>query len=115
MKTIFVCCINANYLNKKNLFESFDHSREFFKCRAYMYHGDITEESLELDKSKKFLKQSYCARYYGVFDSNTSIFCPENTLDKFYELVSNSFDEPCVEMTIEQICKAIGKNVKIVR
>lgn len=54
MKTIFVCCINANYLNKKNLFESFDHSREFFKCRAYMYHGDITEESLELDKSKKF-------------------------------------------------------------
>ena len=67
------------------------------------------------DKSKKFLKRSYGARFHGVFDPNASIFCPENTLDKFYELVSNSFDEPCVEMTIEQICKAIGKNVKIVK
>ena len=67
------------------------------------------------DKTRKLLKRSYCARHEGVFNPSASIFCPENTLDKFHELVSSSFDEPCVEMTIEQICEAIGKNVKIVR
>ena len=67
------------------------------------------------DKSREFLKQSYCARFEDVFDLDANVFCPENTLDKFQELVLTSFDEPCVEMTIEQICEAIGKNVKIVR
>jgi hypothetical protein len=54
LKTIFVCCINANYLDKSKLYESYDHSREFFQCRAYMYKGDIIESALEMEKARKF-------------------------------------------------------------
>lgn len=55
MKEIIVFPIDASKLDKKELEESFDHSYDFFKCRAYLYYGDIPEEAIDFDKIMQYL------------------------------------------------------------
>jgi len=38
--------IDANKLDKKSIFESFDHSQSFFGCRAFVYEKDINPNAL---------------------------------------------------------------------
>lgn len=55
MKEIIVFPIDASKLDKKELEESFDHSYDFFKCRAYLYYGDIPVEAIDFDKIMQYL------------------------------------------------------------
>jgi hypothetical protein len=44
---IVVFKIKADKLDKSKLSESFDHSYEFFQCRAFIYEGDIPVGALD--------------------------------------------------------------------
>jgi len=55
MKEIIVFPIDASKLDRKELEESFDHSYDFFKCRAYLYYGDVPEEAIDFDKIMQYL------------------------------------------------------------
>ena len=43
---ILVFSVHIKKCDEKNIEETFDHSREFFKCGAYGYHGIISPEKL---------------------------------------------------------------------
>lgn len=47
-KEITVFEVNSDILDKSKLEESFDHSRTFFKCRAYMYHDKISLDDVDI-------------------------------------------------------------------
>jgi RNA:NAD 2'-phosphotransferase (TPT1/KptA family) len=49
MGNIVVFKIDASKLDKELLEESFDHSYDFFKCRAYVYNGDIGPDAIDID------------------------------------------------------------------
>ena len=46
---IIVFKITASKLDKSKIKESFDHSYSFFKCRAYIYDGDIKESAIDME------------------------------------------------------------------
>jgi len=54
IKDIIVFKIDAKKLDKKKLFESYDHSRSFFKCRAYIYEEDIKPTVILYDKTLQY-------------------------------------------------------------
>ena len=45
--SVLVIKIRKSKLNKELLAESFDHSRSFFDCRAWIYYGRITDYEIE--------------------------------------------------------------------
>ena len=49
IKDIIVFKIDASKLNKNKLEESYDHSREFFKCRAYIYFDNIKPNAIDMN------------------------------------------------------------------
>jgi hypothetical protein len=46
MKNIIVFKIDGTKLDRNKLEESFDHDFNFFKCRAYIYKGDIHKDAI---------------------------------------------------------------------
>ena len=50
MGKIVVFKIDASKLDKKKLEESFDHSYGFFKCRAYIYAGEIPADAIDQEE-----------------------------------------------------------------
>lgn len=51
---IYVVKISGKKLDKNLLEESFDHSESFFKCKAYVYNGDITLNKILMGQTKIF-------------------------------------------------------------
>lgn len=49
LSDIIVFKINASKLNKTKLEESYDHSYEFFKCRAYIYFDNIKPNAIDMN------------------------------------------------------------------
>lgn len=50
-KHLLVCEIKISKLDEKNIIETFDHSFEFFKCRAFGYRGHI-----DIDKITNYIE-----------------------------------------------------------
>ena len=53
---IYVIKISGKKLDKNLLSESFDHSESFFKCKAYVYDGDINPNKILMSQTKIFGK-----------------------------------------------------------
>lgn len=51
---IYVIKISGKKLDKAKLSESFDHSESFFKCKAYVYDGDVTPNKILMGQTKIF-------------------------------------------------------------
>lgn len=52
--SIIVFKIKASKLDLTKLKESFDHSEDFFQCKAYLYDENIKEEMIDLNSVVKF-------------------------------------------------------------
>ena len=46
-KDLFVIEVPKELLDKNKIDESFDHSEEFFKCKAYVYGNTIPKKTIE--------------------------------------------------------------------
>ena len=57
----------------------------------------------------------YTIREDGVYDKDE---CPYDFVKFIYIMEDEEYkidDIPCVEMTLEEVCKALGKNIKIIK
>jgi hypothetical protein len=51
---IVVFKVDASKLNMSKMHESFDHSFEFFKCRAFAYIGDISPDAIDMENIMQY-------------------------------------------------------------
>lgn len=58
-KPIVAFKIDASKLDKKKIHESFDHSYEFFQCRAFVYEGDISNDAIDIENIMSYNDETH--------------------------------------------------------